>query len=183
MAHHKQVKHYEVEGHAHYLTWSCFGRMNLFGKPRTCQWFLEALQEARVDHQFDLWAWVIMPNHVHLLIRPRNWPYKMSTIANGLKKKVGEKAIAYLKGRNDPFLEKLTVRNKTRTYRRFWLPGSGYNENVTDVERVMEIIEYIHNNPVRKGLCVKPEDYYWSSAKAWLLGIDDPIPIDRNIWF
>ena len=62
----KKVKHYDREGDAHFLTFSCCQRLALLSKDRTRQWFLDALDKGRVKHGFDLWAWVIMPEHVHL---------------------------------------------------------------------------------------------------------------------
>ena len=64
-----------IPGHAHLLTFSCFRRMPLLSKDRTRRWFLEALGAARSALEFDLWAWVIMPEHVHLLIYPRREGY------------------------------------------------------------------------------------------------------------
>ena len=67
----KKIKHYDVPGHAHYLTFSCYRGLPLLSKDRTRVWFVEELAKARTKHHFDLWAWVIMPEHVHLLICPR----------------------------------------------------------------------------------------------------------------
>ena len=73
--HRKRVKHFDIPGHAHLLTFSCFRRMPFLSKDRTRRWFLEALGAARSALEFDLWAWVIMPEHVHLLIYPRREGY------------------------------------------------------------------------------------------------------------
>jgi len=43
-----------------------------------------------------------------------------------------------------------------------------------------EKIAYIHNNPVRRGLIQRPEDWPWSSCRAWQTGIDEPLRIDRE---
>ena len=86
--HRKRVKHIDLSGHAHFLTFSCYRRMQLLSKDRTRFWFLEALGKARVKHEFDLWAWVIMPEHVHLLIYPRKPHYKTSKILASVKKRV-----------------------------------------------------------------------------------------------
>jgi putative transposase len=52
----KKVRRFDEAGHAHFLTFSCYRRMPLLGKDRTRLWFLEALQDARKKHCFDLWA-------------------------------------------------------------------------------------------------------------------------------
>ena len=114
----KKVKHYDLPGDAHYLTLSCYRGIPLLSKDRTRVWFIDALQKARIKHEFDLWAWVIMPEHVHLLIFPRSATYKTEKILASIKKPVGYKAIQYLKENAPAFLERLTVRNRNRTYRR-----------------------------------------------------------------
>ena len=63
---------------------------------------------------------------------------------------------------------------------RFWLRGGGYDRNLRSVSDVHEKIQYIHANPVRRGLVVNPEDWLWSSARAWLCNVDEPIGIDRD---
>jgi putative transposase len=54
-------------GHAHELTFSCYRRFPFFSRDRVCQW----IEEARTSLDFDVWAWVFMPDHVHLFVRPR----------------------------------------------------------------------------------------------------------------
>src|SRR6476619_6870184 len=121
--HRKRVKHFDLPGHAHFLTFSCFRRITLLSKDLTRNWFVEALETARVKHQFDLWAWVIMPEHVHLLLRPRLPEYRVSGILASFKKSVGDRAIRYLKRHSPEFLGRLTVVNRNRTYHHFWQVG------------------------------------------------------------
>ena len=70
--HRKRRKTYNEPGHGHYLTYSCVNRWPLLRKERTCRWVLEAIETARQRHGFDVHAFVIMPEHVHLLVRPRS---------------------------------------------------------------------------------------------------------------
>ena len=69
-----------------------------------------------------------------------------------IKKPVGYNAIQYLKEHAPGFLERLTVRNRNRTYHRFWQAGPGHDANLYDLKTIYNAIEYIHNNPVRRGL-------------------------------
>jgi len=104
----KKVRHFDLPGDAHYLTCSCYRGMPLLSKDRTRLWFLEELAKARDKHQFDLWAWVIMPEHVHLLMYPRAGEYKIEKILASIKKPVSYKAIQFVKEHAPDFLEKLT---------------------------------------------------------------------------
>ncbi len=185
----KNVKHYD-NGEPHFLTFSCYRRMSLLSSDRTRQWFVEALSDARIVHGFHLWAWVIMPDHVHLLLwppfasispDPRSMRGRICGILSSLKKPVGEKAVDYLRDNAPDSLRLLRVENAKRTYHRFWQAGSGYDENVSEPSALHAIIEYIHLNPVRRGLVNRPEEWPWSSACDWL-GLDHPfLRIDRTL--
>ena len=177
----KKVRRFDEAGHAHFLTFSCYRRMPLLSKDRSRLWFLEALEAARKKHVFDLWAWVIMPEHVHLLIWPHHRKYQTSRIVADIKRPVGQKAVAFLEEASPEFLERLTVHNRSRTYRRFWQAGPGQDRNVYDPSTAHQIVEYIHANPVRRGLAARPEDWVWSSAADWTGKADVPVKVDRTI--
>jgi len=142
---------------------------------------VESIAKARVRLQFDLWAWVIMPEHVHLLVHPRTPNSKTATLLSAIKRPVAEKAIAYLVGRKSPFLERLTVRTKTRTYRRFWQAGPGQDHNIDEPETAHRVVEYIHNNPFCRGLVARSDDWYWSSARDWNGAGDVKLNVDRTL--
>ena len=76
----KRCRRYDDPGHAHALTFSCHRRLPLLSRDRTRKSLVESIDEARVREQFDLWAYVIMPEHVHALIRPREPGYEVSRI-------------------------------------------------------------------------------------------------------
>jgi len=115
----KTVRHYDAPNHAHFLTFSCYRRWPLLSKDRTRWLLVESIEEARIKHGFHLWGWVIMPEHVHLLVWPRKSDEGISTILADIKRPVGQKAIAWLVEHQSRFVERLTVRTRTRTYRRF----------------------------------------------------------------
>jgi len=177
----KKVCHFDQFGHAHFLTFSCYRRLPLLSKDRTRRWFVDALRAARSKHHFDLWAWVLMPEHVHLVVWPRRAGYRMASILADVKRPVGQQAIAYLEEHHREFLERLTVRNRNRTYRRFWQAGPGQDRNIYDPAAAHEIIEYVHDNPVRRGLVSQPEDWPWSSAAEWAGRTGVVLNVDRTI--
>jgi putative transposase len=79
------------------------------------------------------------------------------------------------------FLQRLTVHNRKRTYHRFWQAGPGQDRNVYDVAAAYQIIEYVHNNPVRRRLVARAEDWLWSSAAEWAGKVDVILKIDRTL--
>jgi putative transposase len=150
-------------------------------KDRTRLWLLEAIEAARVKHRFDLWAWVIMPEHVHLLIRPREFIYSSAAILASIKKPVGTNAVKYLEEHSPEFLKRVTVANQNRIYRRFWEVGGGYDKNLFEPAAIHEVIVYIHGNPVKRGLVARPEDWPWSSAADWSGAKDVLLRVDRTV--
>ena len=180
-AYRKKVRHFDEPGHAHFLTFSCYQRLPLLSKDRTRSWFVDALETARRKHQFDLWAWVIMPEHVHLLIWPRVPDYKIGPILSDIKRPVGQQVVARLESNSPGFLERLTIRNRSRTYRRFWQAGPGQDHNVYDPAAAHAITQYIHLNPVRRTLADLAEDWLWSSAAEWSGKVDSVLHVDRTM--
>ncbi len=61
---------HEIPGHAGFLTFSCYKRFPLLQTEATRDIFETGLLQARKECRFELYAWVVMPNHVHLLLRP-----------------------------------------------------------------------------------------------------------------
>src|SRR5947209_4669551 len=66
--HRKKVRSYNEPGHAHELTFSCFRRLPLLNRDRCRRWFLAALESGRQRRHLALWAYVIMPEHVHVIV-------------------------------------------------------------------------------------------------------------------
>jgi putative transposase len=169
--HRKRCQRYDEPGHAHELTFTCFRGLPLLTRERTCRWLVEAIEEARSRLQFDLWAYVFMPEHVHLLIRPREANYRISRILWWIKRPVGHKAIAFLEETAPQWLENLTVHHADGSKeRRFWQVGGGYDRNVVEPETASQMVDYVHLNPVRRGLVSRPDEWEWSSAR-WYAGI------------
>lgn len=179
--HRKTRQTWNEPGHAHELTFSCYKRRPLLSKDRTRNWFMEALDAARRRWNFSVWAYVIMPEHVHLLVWPCDPGYDVSMILKAIKQPVARNAVAYLREHAAAWLERLkVVRPSGRTEYRFWQQGGGYDRNIIRENAAWQAIEYIHLNPVRRGLVQRPTDWLWSSARAYagitavLFEIDDP---------
>ena len=164
--------------HAYELTFSCFHRYQFLNRDRTRQWFIEALADARRDLPFDLWAYVVMPEHVHVLAYPRDPEATISRIRSAIKEPVARRAIAYLEEHAPEWLAKITVREGQRVRRRFWQPGGGYDRSAITIETVQSMIDYIHANPVRRNLVDSASDWEWSSAR-WYAGLE-PVPIEMD---
>src|SRR5947208_902664 len=79
-------------GHAHFITYSCFGRLPLLNRDRTRRWAIDAMAQTRQRLGIAIWAYVIMPEHIHILVCPQRPDYQMSQILDNLKRPVSNAA-------------------------------------------------------------------------------------------
>jgi putative transposase len=177
--HRKMCKRWDDRWEAHFVTFSCFRRQPFFLGRQSPGWLLDSLSAARERGLFELWAYVIMPEHVHLVILPAEG-VAIRTILYDVKRPVGMRCIKWVKANSPQFLEKMSIaRAGGKTTHRFWQFGGGYDRNLRSAHDVHEKINYCHDNPVVRELVAKAEDWPWSSARAWSEGVDVPIKIDR----
>jgi putative transposase len=180
MVHRKSCKRYNDAGQAHALTFSCFQRQPFLSKDGSRQWLVDAIDRARSRHHFHVWAYVIMPEHAHLLIWPTERDYDVSQILNSIKQSVSKRALIHVQRHAPSFLQRMADRQPNNdVHYRFWQRGGGYDRNIIEPASAHQQIEYMHNNPVRRGLCARPEDWYWSSAASYMGICEGPLIIDR----
>jgi putative transposase len=144
---------------------------------------LDAIIQARQKQMFDLLAYVIMPEHVHIILTPKP-EILIRNILTSLKQPVSKRALLWVRQNAPSFLKQMEDRQPNgEVHYRFWQRGSGYDRNLRSRDDITEKIEYIHSNPVRRKLAEKCSDWPWSSHHAWTTGNDAPIPIDRHLLF
>lgn len=179
--HRKRCRRFDIPGDPHALTFSCFQRMPLLSRDRSRNWMLEALSRGREMELYDLWAYVVMPEHAHIVLLPRTG-VTISAILKSIKQSVSRRVLLWLATNDRGFLQRLEVVDRSGRHKsyQFWQRGGGYDRNLRSVSDVHEKISYVHNNPVRRGLVEKPSQWLWSSAVAWETGKDEPIAIDRS---
>ncbi len=153
------------KGDLHFITFSCVQRRPLLGTPQACNCFVRILHEVRVRHLFRLIGYVVMPEHVHLLVSEPN-KGDPSKVLQVLKQRVSRELLAgRLEG--DHSME-----------RHFWMRRF-YDFNVWSGEKITEKLEYMHLNPVKRGLVAHPQDWPWSSWSFYANGDKGLIAIDR----
>ena len=167
-------------GHAHFLTYSCNQRLPLLTRDRTRHWVIAALEHVRTTLDVALWAYVVMPEHVHVLLCPRQPDYEMRRVLAALKAPVSRAAKAYLLATSQTtWLNRLTVRYPGREAFRFWQAGGGFDHNVIRSKTIPAVIDYMHANPVRRELAATATDWEWSSARFWEGRDDVPLRMDH----
>ena len=142
---------------------------------------MEAIDRARSKHCFHVWAYVIMREHAHLLLWPTELEYDVSAILNSIKQSVAKRALIFVRRQAPGFLLRMQDGQPSgKTCYRFWQRGGGYDRNVVEPAAAYQQIDYLHNNPVRRGLCSKPEDWQWSSAADYAGLRAGSLSIDRE---
>lgn len=163
-------RHYNTPGHAHELTFSCYRREPYFNDPAACHILLREIENARQAFNVDLWAYVIMPNHVHLLLWPKNHNYNISEIQRCIKGRTSRSYSEWLSENNPELYKTFLVNDRGKKQYRFWQRGGGFDRNLWNNLPIYDSITYIENNPVRKGLVGNANEWEWSSTFAGTKG-------------
>ena len=144
----KLVRHQQC-GCFHFVTFSCYRRQPLLGTAAAYGVFERELEAVRARYGFVVAGYVLMPEHVHLLVgEPRR--SSLSIALQVLKQQSSRK----LKQRGE-------LQFRQRRY---------YDFNVWSEEKRVEKLRYMHRNPVKRGLVEKPEDWQWSSFRHYATG-------------
>jgi putative transposase len=169
---------YNDPGHAHFLTFSCYHNHQFLADDHVRHLLAEAINGARQIESFSLWAYVFMPDHVHLQIHPNEDEYSIPAILRRIKEPV-TRAVARYWGEAAPNkLDLMKAHQGGRIVHRLWQAGAGYDRNLPHFDAVNKAVEYIEWNPVRRGYVTKPTDWIWSSARAREGMRDVPLGID-----
>ncbi len=187
---------------AHFLTTKTFRNAPCLGHPACARMFCEELEAARTKYGFHVLAFVVMPEHIHLLL----WwdagaqpTLTISKVAWAVKGRAARRIVDYWKGVGEgialPYpgdspryaipepLRQPQERPHRRNWRyKIWQKGAGYDFNIYTERKLREKIRYIHANPLRAGLSETPEAYPWSSA-ANCAGAPPAHPVRVSIRF
>jgi len=169
IVHRKTVRHYHEAGHLHELTFSCYQRIPLLTNDVWLEKLATRLDEAGDEWAMDLIGFVFMPDHVHLLVHPKEAQPALSHYLARIKQPFSKQVKSLLVENDSRLLQRLTVQERPgKMCFRFWQEGPGFDRNVFSSDAIESSLEYLHNNPVRRGLCRHAVDWKWSSARYYL---------------
>jgi putative transposase len=168
--HRKLVKHYHEPGDLHELTFSCYHQLPLLTNDSWREQLARSLDEAGKECELQLAAFVFMPEHVHLLVVPTGSDPAIDRYLARIKQPFSKWVKQLLLDSKSTLLDRLTVQERPgKTCFRFWQEGPGYDRNLSTPAVIEAAINYIHMNPVRRGLVKLAVDWRWSSASWYLL--------------
>jgi putative transposase len=166
------LRRYYGAGDLHFITFSCYRRQPLLGTPRRRDLFLTVFEQVRRRYQFVVVGYVVMPEHVHLLISEPQAKYP-STVVQALKLGFARRILAQAKRRRNPAQPMLFDSPQHVGQKRF------YDFNVWTERKRVEKLRYMHRNPVKRGLVSSPELWRWSSFRSYFLGEAGRVQINR----
>jgi putative transposase len=150
---------YQQCGCFHFVTFSCYRRQPLLGATAAYGIFERELEAVRVRYGLVVAGYVLMPEHVHLLVGE---PTRSSLSV----------ALQVLKQQTS---RKLKAHGETQFWQRRY-----YDFNVWSEEKRVEKLRYMHRNPVARGLVAKPEDWQWSSFCHYAAGKRGVVEIESQ---
>lgn len=152
------LKRFQEAETLHFITFSCFQRLPFLESPGPRNTVEAVLEQMRARHQARVYAYVLMPEHVHLLI---NEPPAI-LLAQFLKA-----------------FKQMTSRKLKCDRKQFW-QDRYFDRNIHSEAARSEVIRYIHRNPVKRGLVASPEQYRWSSFNHYATGFRGVVEIESE---
>ena len=159
------LKHYDNLGTVRFVTFSCRGRLPILRSPDVIGTVLKELECARTKYLFDLFGYVIMPEHVHVVLFPRT-SISLGKVVGEIKSRSAREIIPILRSTSNPMSSELCRTRHGRSESSLWFPRC-YDHNCRSLDSVLDKINYCHWNPVRRGLVNRPEDWPWSSYRYY----------------
>jgi putative transposase len=157
------LKRFQNTGQSHFVTFSCYHRRPLLTTEISRRSFESALERVRRNFQLRIYAYVAMPEHIHLLVSEP----QVGTLADALK------------SLKQGVSRKLITHNDRGCAEHFWQKRY-YDFNIRNYPQFVEKIRYIHLNPVKRGLCARPEDWEWSSFRHYATGCQGRVGVESG---
>ena len=163
----------------YYLTSVTHNRLAIFRADKLKEVVCKALDEARKSAGFLIFAYVVMPDHLHLLTDNAKSTSETLRYTNGI---IAKRVIDYLKENNlDSCLAKLRIQLREREHKHSVFQHHPNAFEIYGEDKMMEKVNYIHLNPVRAGLVKVPDDYRFSSSRQWHgKAIEDELAMDGS---
>lgn len=173
-------KIFDVEGHAHFTTINVYKRIPILENYELCDLIIENLEYYRKKFKFRLLGYVILPNHLHIIILP-NTSTKYSDIVRDFKKGVAFAVIKKLSDTgNRGLLDRFRLNSIREDGQRYSIWQRKYFDfNIFSEKTLLKKLEYIHNNPVELRLVETPGEWRYSSWRNYCLGDSSIISIDK----
>ena len=172
----KGLKRHYGQKHLHFVTFCCYQRRRYLDTVRARSLFVKVLAEVRAKYGFFLVGYVVMPDHVHLLLSE---PPKgtVSKVLQVLKQRVSRKMRENRRRSASNQLRLKFSELPPLSTRRFW-QRRFFDFNLWSHAKKKEKLNYMHANPVKERLVQHSKDWPWSSFSFYAHGDGGLIGID-----
>ncbi len=167
-----------IDTPVYFFTSVAHDRLPIFRTDKLKQIACNALDEARRSAQLLIFAYMIMPDHHHIITDGRREPSDTLRFLNGISAK---RILDYLKANEPVSLEKLRMFEKKRGYKYSVWEHHPDTFLITSESMLMQKVSYIHQNPVKAGLVEHPDDYLYSSSRIWNRRPLDDEPLKMDV--
>ncbi|MBN1779168.1 MAG: transposase [Candidatus Buchananbacteria bacterium] len=194
------LKRFNLENQIYFITSKTFDNEKIFSDDRSCRLFIEVLNECKDKYGFELFGYVIMPDHIHLLIKPN----PRNTISDVMHRIKGSFAYKYLmmtrnhkgsatreNGINKPTLLRMS-QSQLRVADPSWVgekrqrikqqpiwQKSFYDHAIRNHQDFLEKLNYIHKNPLKHNIANDLNQYQYSSYQNYYLSNNNLTKIDE----
>jgi len=171
----KNFPKFDDSSYAHFITTKTYNNCPYFKDEESCRILVEELEFYSKKYAFVLTGYVIMPNHLPLLVwwdkeeKPR---LSVSHIMRGIKGATARRIIDLIRRKGlEQMLQSTHRRPDSKSHRqnlrfRLWQRGF-YDFNIYSEAKLLERLDYMHSNPVKAGLVSSPDGYEWSTWKLY----------------
>lgn len=160
-----------LAGALHYVTGNCINRLTVFAESACCRAFLKELNTINQEWPSKLIAYVLMPDHFHLISNPRDG--EIREFMRDLKSQAAKAVVQATRRLKFP---------QTDEGHQVW-QESFKAMPLWSARMIWQKINYIHNNPVKAGLVKSAKDYDWSSFRSFYFQADEPLGVDPEWWW
>ena len=161
-----RLHRYYGAGYLHFITTSCYRRMPLLAKPQHRDLLLEVLESVRRRHRFVVVGYVVMPEHIHLLLGEPECG-NPSQVMQAIKQGFARRLLRRLHACDD--LRQGSLWHAVLDNGHIW-QARFYDFVVFTEKKRIEKLRYMHRNPVKRGLTLNPQEWAWSSYRHYADG-------------
>ena len=167
-----------IPDQAHFITCTIVEWLPIFTTAPCCDIIVNSLAYGREHKALHIYAWVILDNHFHAIVAGA----ELSRTIADLKKFTAHALLAQLKEEGREWLlnqlEYFCARHKRSSTHQVWQEGA-HPQAIPSDEIMLQKLDYVHNNPVKRGLLASPEHWRYSSAHEWLPGALPVLRVDQ----
>ena len=162
---------------AHFVTSTVVAWLPVFTTAARCDILVESLAHCQRHKGLKIHGWVILDSHIHAILTAPD----LSRVLADIKRHTARRILDQLEAEGCEWLlhqfEYRRAAHKLESRHQIWQEGS-HPQAITDDAMMLQKLDYLHNNPVKRGLVAAPEHWRYSSAHEWCGGVEPLLRCD-----